>query len=119
MLTSTDIGWIAGFLEGEGCFSQNAAASIYAKQVSIEPLEQLVRLVGGTIYRLAIGRNGPRQAIHQWYIGGSDAAGLGMTIYCLMSPRRQSQIQVMLTVWKSADLRRMLKAAQRFGAEVA
>jgi hypothetical protein len=43
-----DIGWIAGFLEGEGCFTKGRP-NIAASQVQKQPLVRLVSLVGGDL----------------------------------------------------------------------
>ena len=52
MITSIYLGWAAGFLEGEGCFS-NVGESEYtidACQVNRDVLDRLQSLFGGKIY---------------------------------------------------------------------
>jgi len=42
--------WIAGFLEGEGCFSSTRSTShVTATQVQKEPLEKLHKFLGGSL----------------------------------------------------------------------
>lgn len=49
MITHADLKWVAGFLEGEGCIqAPPAQLGVTANQVQ-RPLEELRRLLGGTI----------------------------------------------------------------------
>lgn len=93
-LTTADLHWAAGFLEGEGnfCF-QGRQAAIRAAQKVPNPLYKLQKLFGGSIYT---GKN----KIPIWGITSVKAAGLMMTLYSLMSPRRQGQICAALDAWK-------------------
>ena len=94
--------WAAGFLEGEGCFHSINSATVAATQVQREPLERLLDLFGGKIairkYSNKDGAN--RQLAHSWYIHGKYAAGIMMTIYSLMIPRRKEQIKSALNKWR-------------------
>lgn len=98
MITLRGIEWIAGFLEGEGSFSSKSSGSrkrpyrnseIQATQLQRWPLDKLVSLIGGTIC-LSKGK------YWRWSGSGGLARGLAMTIYSLMSLRRQEQIRIML-----------------------
>ena len=99
-----DIFWTAGFLEGEGCFrysSQGTGGTITvsASQVQKEPLERLIALYGGSIYtKREAGLNW--QKCSQWTLTGPKAAGLMMTIFSILSPRRKGQVIESLTEWK-------------------
>jgi len=96
-----DVAWAAGFLEGEGSFAHARSAVVAAPQIQREPLEQLQRLFGGPIYE----RRTPKgKIIHVWQIYSRNAAALMMTIYPLMSPKRQEQISKVLQVWRSKGL---------------
>ena len=88
-----DIHWAAGFLEGEGSFIKNPNnQTISVAQVQLEPLTRLQAFFGGNI-----GFHKPRQpraqSQHYWRVCGSRVRGLMMTLYILMSPRRQTQIK--------------------------
>lgn len=97
LLTLSELKWIAGFIEGEGSFfySKKSTARVTAVQKQRWPLEELRRLIGGTLY--FTGRN-----YWQWHVGGEVAAGLMMTLFQLMSPRRKEQIKTALTFWKES-----------------
>jgi hypothetical protein len=100
MLFSRDIGWAAGFLEGEGYFSWNRTAiSVQASQVQREPLDRLQMLFGGRI-------NGPYSSKNQnpyfrWSLCGTRAAEVCMTLFVLMSPKRKEKMASILAEWRS------------------
>ena|SRR5712692_241971 len=108
MISISAIHWIAGFLEGEGCFRWQAngrgrggRVHVSASQVQREPLERLARYLGGNVL---IQRPGCAkwQTCYAWNLGRAQAVGLMMTIYRLMSPRRREQILSTLTAWRKA-----------------
>lgn len=110
MLTMCQIGWIAGFLEGEAYFGGTAkhrSIQVNASQVEREPLEKLERWLGGTITQVPARVTGHirAQAIWKWYLGSNRAVQLMMTIYPLMSPKRQGQITRTLRIWKTMPFR--------------
>jgi len=99
MVSTADIHWVAGFLEGEGSFTAShnvhgTAVTISAPQVQREPLERLQRIMGGHIYRRGSG-------IHLWNLTrGAVVVGWMMTLFSLMSSKRQTQIKTALDVWQ-------------------
>ena len=110
MVTTRDLDWAAGFLEGEGSFRVSRAqrspfAIVSAGQVQKEPLEHLQRIFGGQIY-FRPRHQSNRQDFWQWQKAGSHAVGIMMTLYGLMSPRRQEQIRTTLAVWRTVKTRR-------------
>lgn len=96
--TVRDIEWAAGFLEGEGHFRRqsNSSERIQAKQVQREPLERLQAIFGGRVYPTSHKKSRdmgkPWNDIWTWDVCGARARGIMMTIYALMSPKRQRQI---------------------------
>src|SRR3990167_781206 len=108
MISTNNIHWAAGFLEGEGSYSAGRLKSdkgyskgirVSAAQVQKEPLERLQRLFGGSLAQYVGGRLG--NYIWLWGLGAEKSAGLMMTIYPLMSSKRKSQIERALTNWKA------------------
>jgi hypothetical protein len=96
-----ELHWAAGFLEGEGCFcNQRAQVLVSAVQVQRQPLERLLALFGGKIYACNPRRKN-WQPYFKWNTQGSRGAGIAMTLFTLMSPRRQEQIAKALARWKS------------------
>jgi hypothetical protein len=101
MISSFEIGWTAGFLEGEGSFLFNKGSiNVVASQVQKEPLERLVKLYGGALYDYEI-RNKRANPAWRWCLSGPAAVGLMMTLYKRMSPKRQAQIESALHEWKA------------------
>lgn len=98
--TVAELYWAAGFLEGEGTFPPRKKSrdgiQVACGQVQREPLERLQAMFGGNI-RLSR-RSSPRQDIYWWWVNGARARGVLLTLYGLMSPRRQWQFRMALEV---------------------
>ena len=103
-MTSIEIAWAAGFIEGEGCFqSRGAAAQIVVSQVQLEPLVRLQRIFGGHIARYEhLNKN--HSPFHRWHVSNIHARSIMMTIFALMSPRRRQQIAKALAPWRSSQM---------------
>jgi hypothetical protein len=87
-----DIAWAAGFYEGEGtCNYVTGSQHVIVNQVEREPLERLQQMFGGTIR--------PIKAHHhskpswRWGAHGPRACGVMLTLYGLLSKKRQHQIR--------------------------
>ena len=99
--------WAAGFLEGEGSFhfSNQSHLLVRATQVQREPLDRLVILFGGKVSEVIRkdgkrGKNGVWSDFYDWNVYGQRAAGVCMTLYSLMSPKRKGQIKEALVKWR-------------------
>lgn len=101
--TIRDLEWAAGFLEGEGSFTKSAykiaaenrvasTVRVTATQMTLEPLERLQRIFGGKVSRVK-DRPSHGVGVWHWYTSGVFARGIMMTLYSLLSPRRQAQIR--------------------------
>ena len=103
MLRMIDLGWAAGFLEGEGWFGGGqgyCSITMGAGQKEREPLERLQKLFGGKII-LRKGNGFNRSEIWWWTLNSLESPGVMMTLYSLMSGRRQKTIREALAVWKT------------------
>jgi hypothetical protein len=98
-----DLYWTAGFIEGEGSFVWRHTPDVVASQVQKEPLERLYALFGGN---LNVRESRPTangyiaKPIWMWSRSGGFGAGLMMTLFPLMSPKRQEQIKRVLAIWR-------------------
>jgi hypothetical protein len=107
MISTRDIDWVVGFLEGEGCFGlakchgRRILPNIQVRQVQKWPLERLVNLFGGYLY-LYKEKRSRASDIWYWHIRGPLGAGLMMMLYPGLSPRRKEQIRIALTAWRKA-----------------
>lgn len=100
--TLPDLNWAAGFLEGEGSFRWSGSSEqVTAKQVSREPLEKLQGVLGGAIHFTSNEKRRkqrPRTSDnYTWVAAGARARGIMMTLYSLLSTRRQQQIRTALS----------------------
>ena len=91
-----DLCWAAGFVEGEGSFHRtpNGSNDICVTQVNYEPIGKLLSLFGGNVKLRH--RPTPQQPIWIWRANGARGRGIMMTLYTLMSTKRQEQIRVAL-----------------------
>ena len=109
-ISQRDLGWAAGFIEGEGYFDKNyGSPAIVVGQVQREPLERLVRLFGGSI-TTGNKLRGHQQATLKWRRGGPSGRGIMMTMYGLMSPRRRQQIKSVLDAWRARPVDRQYRS---------
>lgn len=96
--------WTAGFLEGEGYFclrgKTKSAVTISAAQVQRSPLDRLAALWGGTVLGPYQNKNPRSNPYYRWDLGGTNAVALMMTLYALLSSKRQEAIRSIVVTWK-------------------
>lgn len=104
MISMKDLYWAAGFMEGEGAFGYyKGSLELQVAQVHKPPVEKLKELFGGQL-RQQIKRDKPHwQPSWHWQPAGKRAAGIMMTVYSLMSPKRQGQIKKALLGWRARE----------------
>src|SRR5215510_6894671 len=110
-MNTLEIAWLAGLLEGEGCFhvnfSQKNPYIFVEMQMTDEDVVYKAQEVSGIgnvthISRKTAGWND----CWRWSISTQkDAAALMMTIYPLMGQRRQEKIKECLAAWRSFPYR--------------
>jgi len=101
MISTIDIAWAAGFLEGEGWFDDGRGPKIGAGQKEIEPLLKLQKLFGGKIF-LRKKRGISKSDIYWWVLGSHRSPAVMMTLYSFLSSRRQETIRKSIEAWKKA-----------------
>lgn len=80
-ITDAEIGWCAGFLDGEGCLSvhrtrtNKLTVQFRAVNVEPEPIERLQRILGGTVRCWGV-RRPPRVPAWCWYCRSRDLEGV-------------------------------------------
>lgn len=117
-LTTPELHWAAGFLDGEGCFCYHhnrrdgrKQLHVGAKQKFLPSLEKLQRMFGGGISGYT---RATKHSIYSWAIGSTQAAAVMMTLYVLLSPYRQGQIREALDGWRQHK-ERWTKARKQWG----
>lgn len=105
-IEKSEITWLAGFIDGEGCFYIGKARTpkVQVAQKDPWPLLKIQRMLGGRIYRFK-GRTKPSESYNLLMITGKKAIGVMMTLYQFLSPRRQAKISQILGIWKAIPLR--------------
>lgn len=107
--STRDLEWAAGFYEGEGTINlgDDSSFQLSLHQNNPEPLVRLHKMFGGRkpfIYRPAAGN---RKDCWRWYVSGTRARGIALTLFCLLSARRRLQIYKAFTgpatVWSLKD----------------
>ena len=108
--TTRDIAWAAGIYEGEGsCVRHDMSACATIGQKDIWLLERMRALFGGSITKPVSSR-----VCHDWRVFGARAVGFLLTIYALLSPRRQAQIRRLLSrLERRADVEARIVARNR------
>jgi hypothetical protein len=91
MATASDIHWLAGVYEGEGyCIFGCGTHRITLAQKDEWLGKELQRRFGGVVYDTPDKRTGV--VYHVWRVTGARARGIMMSMYPLLSPRRQQQV---------------------------
>ncbi|MGH8897521.1 MAG: LAGLIDADG family homing endonuclease [Egibacteraceae bacterium] len=113
-MTTHEIYWLAGLLEGEGCFSTGGRRGhilVTLHMTDRDTMERAAMLLQATVgYRP---RNKPPRK-PSWYctIKGYRAAAWMMTLYALLGARRQARIRELLVSWKKRPLPRYVPSAR-------
>jgi hypothetical protein len=101
------LGWTAAWLDGEGSFHlrpKAGTACVQTSQKSRQALDWLQLMFGGSIYfsrrRTPDPRGVKTNPIWRWILTGPQAVGLMLTLYPLMTAKRQSEIHKTLLAWR-------------------
>jgi len=102
-ITVKDFSWLAGFLEGEGSFimtkkgksEEDRDPRLVANQKQRWPLDKVLSIIkAGSI------QYSDNRSIYYYSLSCNKAIQWMMTLYSLMSPRRQGQIKDVIERWK-------------------
>ena len=102
-ITAIEIGWIAGILEGEGCFYYNSSPSIVVVMTDEDTIAKFAKIIGRPYTIKGVG--GGYKMNYCAAIYGSPAIAWMFTIYSLMSKRRQAKILETINKWKGIPVR--------------
>jgi len=113
MLKITDLHWLAGLVEGEGCYRQakdrRNGKTVGSLQLAIgmtdrDVIERAAKLIGSPVYKYE--KLPPRKPIYQAVVSGQKAAGWMMTLYSLMGERRRAKIAELIPKWRRQTRKR-------------
>lgn len=108
-MTSREIAWLAGLLEGEGCFSlTKGSVTVQVTMTDRDIVERSAWLVGAPSVGTHATSHTKRghQVCYRWTLCGSSAAAWMMTIYPFMGERRRATIRARLARWKQTGFYR-------------
>lgn len=115
-IQSTDVQWLAGYLEGEGCFTwasagknQHSYPRISVCSIDQDVIERVTHLFQASIYTRA--PHGNRQRTYHCHHVCGRAVGWMMTLYKFLGKRRQTRIREVLALWRSIPSSRATKPA--------
>jgi hypothetical protein len=98
-----DIYWLAGILEGEGCFTYSGCTPMVQLQMlDTDIVERAARIMGTKVGRRK--RLTPNGHI-VWFTqaSGGQAVGIMETIYLLLGVRRRETIRKRISQWRPAS----------------
>ncbi len=106
-----NIYWLAGLLDGEGCFQKcsgrnknvQTSVRIRLEMTDFDIVERAAKLLNVPSITRRV-KHHVRPTKPSWYIclAGKQASSWMMTLYSLLSKRRQAKIRDLLTTWKAA-----------------
>ena len=129
VLDSRSLHWLAGLLEAEGCFTRlgdGPKIRGHGVNIQLEMTDEDVIIRARDILRPGGGyvtlktRNLKHKTSFRLTITGTRAIGWLMTLYPLMSVRRQSRISELIAFWKKRPTLRKRRAEpiQKFGVGI-
>lgn len=100
MSRATDIAWLAGVVEGEGWIGV-VSHSHPLPRMSVDQIDpwlpnRIREKFGGNVRSNAVTSAGNR--IYRWDASGARARGILLSIYTLLSPKKQERIRAALDV---------------------
>src|SRR5262245_48799498 len=105
MVTTNQIHWVAGILEGEGCFTPMNEKQTIRIRLQMTDLDVVTRFKNIVCPRKSIRCEDRSKIGHKdiyiVMISGTLAAQWMMTVYSLMGARRKQTIRESLNIWKN------------------
>jgi len=101
-ITAQQIGWIAGILEGEGCFIVRPI-QLRLQMTDRDVVEKIANLLSAKMTKNRKLRS--RKQLYGLYIGGKKAAAVMMSIFSFMGQRRRKRIREALMRWNRRPVR--------------
>lgn len=101
-----DVYWLAGLLEGEGCFGLSGARGsirIGLNMTDYDTVKRAADLLGTKVREVK--RLPNRKQVYRTELFSNAAAGWMMTLFPLMGERRQNTMETSLNYWKSQRLK--------------
>lgn len=100
MISTQQIAWLAGLLEGEGSFMWTKTPVISVQMTDRDIVCRVASIIGGNVAGPYVNKYGHKPT---WAcrVYGPRAAGWMMTLFTFLGERRQAKISDVLTIWKA------------------
>jgi hypothetical protein len=110
MIRPVDVAWVAGLLEGEGCFAllKTNTAKINLNMTDRDVVERFAALVGVKVRAVKPEKSHYKIQYRAEVTGSKKAIGWMMTILPLMGARRGAKIKEVIAAWKLTKRRRLV-----------
>jgi hypothetical protein len=124
LISTRDIMWLAGLLEGEGCFRWNVdTAHISLRMSDRDVVERAHRLLGATqgiVVQEPERKPGinSKRTMYRVQICGKRAMGWMMTLYPLMGERRRAKIRDVIATWRGRPVSNAAKTHCKRGHQL-
>ena len=116
-MQAKDVFWLAGVMEGEGCFQIRKSGGIYAQldMTDKDVVDRFKALCGvGVLAKPRVLKSG--KTAYRWAVSNqADAAGFMMTLLPVMGERRAQKIRECLAHWRATPLRASLRELCKSG----
>lgn len=103
-MTTANIAWMTGLLEGEGCFSINRNTPAVIVAMTDEDVVRKAAGFFGSTLRGPQRRSSSKKDVWVTSVHGSKAVGWMLTSYPLLGARRRSRIREVLSIWRKAPV---------------
>lgn len=101
MTSIQQIHYIAGLLEGEGCFLMANSATLQLSMVDRDIVHKIRDIMDSTSKVDAQQKTSTNKIIYSFRLYGSKAIQWMMTLYPLMGERRKAKIKEIINLWKN------------------
>lgn len=121
-MTTADLHWLAGLLEGEACFSLSGgkanSARIALSMTDGDIVRRAAAILGtgvkGPVQPKQPTKGGlPRKPVYSAAVYGHRAAGWLMTLWPLLGERRRATAEITLAKWKQMRIKNPNGAGRR------
>lgn len=102
MISTLDVAWLAGLIEGDGCpYLGNHSIHLYVKMTDEDVVLRAAALLGGKVWAVSPRREGSLGKKPAWktVVSGGRAAAWMMTLYPLLGQRRREKVRAALSYW--------------------
>ena len=96
-MTATQLGWIAGMVEGEGCITKNAKITVCSSDLDV--LDKIASLWRTTVQPVKNYSQLSKKPMYRVAVGGKHGAGWLMTIWSLLGERRRTKAKEIIKHW--------------------